>query len=76
LNGGNGFTDSVIYTPATTGTITLTTSPSLEHTGSIDILILPYSTMIGFVGDSITASTQWQSAFLTALSGGYSIINR
>ncbi|MDR2540390.1 MAG: SGNH/GDSL hydrolase family protein [Candidatus Peribacteria bacterium] len=62
LNSGNSYTATVNYTPAKAGTIVISGNPA-NFTGDLEseIFVSPYSTTIGFIGDSITDGNRCSS---------------
>jgi hypothetical protein len=57
LDTSNSYTNTVTYTPSKAGNTTITATfqdgTVLEH----QLFVSPYSTTIGFIGDSITQGT-------------------
>jgi lysophospholipase L1-like esterase len=82
LNAGNSFTANSTYTPARAGRTTLSATSGFDG-AETQVVISPYSTTIGFIGDSITDSTNCTSPCIKAanvqantLGSGISVVNR
>ncbi|MDR2541730.1 MAG: hypothetical protein LBD11_08600 [Candidatus Peribacteria bacterium] len=55
LNEGNDYTATVDYTPTVPGLATITADFSTATSLTGEVFVRPYTTIIGFIGDSITA---------------------
>jgi hypothetical protein len=56
LDSSNSYTTTVNYTPSSAGMNTITLTDSNDGSYDFDIFVWPYSTTIGFIGDSITSA--------------------
>jgi lysophospholipase L1-like esterase len=83
LNTDNSYTAEVIYTPAQAGLFNISATAS-DFDGQLEsnIFVSPYSTTIGFIGDSITAGNKCSSGnyppveAVNELASGFTAINR
>jgi len=74
LNSANNYTATVTYTPAAPGHHTVTADVSGGDTFSKNAFVIPYSTTIGLLGDSITNNVG-TTYVANALGSGFSIVN-
>jgi hypothetical protein len=75
LNGGNSYEASFTYTPTTAGRHEVTISRSGGASEVFDIIALPYSTAIGFIGDSTSVVDDPPTWTVANLGSGYSEVN-
>ena len=82
LSAANNYTASVTYTPPAAGNFTITAMPTSGDALTSSLFVSPYSTTIGFIGDSITVGTTCNSGNPTAvqvatdtLGAGFSGVN-
>jgi hypothetical protein len=61
LDASNNRTITGTYTPNKAGNATLTANFASTGDKTVDIFVSPYSTTIGFIGDSVTAGTSIQN---------------
>ena len=73
LNSGNSYTATATYTPTKLGNIEISGQISGGDTLQKGVFISPYSTTIGFIGDSITFRNTGQSpqSAVNALGSGF-----
>jgi lysophospholipase L1-like esterase len=75
LNVGNLYRTVFTYTPSRTGSIVITATPSAGSAMTSTIFANPYSTAIGFIGDSLTYLGPPTGPFVDQLGDGYSAVN-
>ena len=67
LNAGNNRTATGTYIPSKAGTATLTANFSSTGNKTVDIFAIPYSTTIGFMGDSASYLAAIQDYFASLM---------
>jgi hypothetical protein len=75
LNAGNNYTATVTYTPITAGDTVITATADDTATLTQNITVRPYSTTVGFVGDSMFVNPMGAYAALAYMGAGLSIAN-
>jgi lysophospholipase L1-like esterase len=75
LNTDNNRTATGTYIPHKAGNITLTANFSSTGDKTVEIFASPYSTTMGFIGDSVTAGTSIQNYLSNLLGEGFLALN-